>query len=810
MRSGWSFRTIDTLAQDLRFASRVLRRTPVFTAAAVLSLAAGIGASAAVFNVADAVLFRPLAARAPQELRSFRIVQTLGAATKVADGVDAGTFREIQRTARFATFAGYRLLEDVNVVVHAGSAPAPVRAELVSSNYFSLLGVGASAGRLIGEEDGATGVVPAVISERFWRAAFNRDPAVVGRVIALKGVRVEIAGVTRSFRGMVADRPADVFLPSTAARAVEGFPSAASIQLVVRLASGISVAEAEQRMAVLHAAVSPKRIPGAVVRVELPSARLGASETRGSLARPLGLGLALVAILLLVASANTGGLLLARFASRRGEFGVRLAIGAGRARLVRQLLVEALMLAAMAAAAGLVVAAVAGPLLVLSIPSSEPLDYELRFDWRLMAFTAAISVSAGTAAAGASLFRLLRSDPAAMLAGNLRTVAGSQRRLAGVLIAAQVACSLLLLVGATGLTRTLMNLRNVPAGFNAHDTFSVDFSLAGRPGDPAQNQEYLLRLHERVATAPFVAAATFAQFRLMASAATTGTVEVAGFAPSGDEDRWVRMYFVGPKYFETLGMPLLLGRDLNAADRSGRERVAVVNQRFATFYFGTASAAIGRTINRNIRIVGIAADARYDTLRDQPPRVMFVPYAQAPPRSAMTLLVRSAGDRQAAMRAVLEAIHAYDPGLKTTVTTGDNWVAATLSRERFVASIALTISVLTVFLACTGLYAAVSNAVAQRRGELAVRLALGATPADVIRLVIQDPIRTTLLGIAAGVPAAYVLMRAAASLLFEVPPFDVSAITLCGMALVLVAALAALGPAVRAARIDPIRALRTS
>lgn len=807
VRDGWGFRAIDTLAQDVRFATRLLRRAPVFTATAVLALAAGIGASAAVFSVADAVLFRSLPVRAPEELQSFRAVQTLGAASKIVSGVDPATFAEIQRAAGFAQFAGYRLLEDVTLTTDAGSSPALLRAELVSSNYFSLLGTRVVTGRLIGAEDAGAGVIPAVVSERLWRTGFNRDPRVIGRTMAVNGARVQITGVVRGFRGVVADSPADLFLPFAAAGAVEG-PSSGPIRLVARLAPGIRRGEAEHQMAILYANASPARIPGAVVRVELPSAQRGVSETRASLEHPLELALALVAVLLLVASANTGGLLLARLASRQGEFGVRIALGAGRGRLVRQLLVETLLLAAMAAAAGLVVAGVAGPLLVRSIPFTMPLDYELRVDWRLTGFTVAVSAGATAAAAAASLFRLLRADPASMLAADARTVVGSPGRVAGALIAAQVACSLLLLVGAAGLTKTLLNLRSVPAGFNARETFAVDLNTAGRVADPGRSREYLMRLHERVAAAPFVASATFAQFRLMAGGTTTGTVTFSGFTPAEDEDRWVRMYFVGPQYFETLGMPLLLGRDLEAGDRHGRERVAVVNERFAAFYFGTGSAAIGRIVNGNVRIVGVAANARYDTLRDEPARVMFVPYAQAPHRAAMTLLVRAAGDRRAAIRTVMEAIHTHDPGLKTSVTTGTDWVSATLGREQFAASIALVLSVLAIFLACAGLYAAVSHAVSQRRGELAVRLALGATPADVIRLVIREPLRTTLLGVAAGVPATYAVMRAAASLLFDVPSFDAAAIGSCGLALMAVAAIAALAPAIRAARINPVTVLR--
>ena len=802
----WSLGAVETLAQDVRFAGRLFSRTPAFTATVVLSLALGIGAAAAVFQFADALLFRPLSVRAAGELWSFRAVQRLGAAEKIVGGVDDVTFARMQAQGAFAQVAGSRAVPEVTVQDPSWSAA--VRAEAVSSNYFEVLGLGLATGSFPAHPATATGVVPVMLSERLWRGAFSADAGAIGRLIAVNGRPAVISGVLRGFRGLNVDQPADLFVPLAASAALN-YIADAPIRLVLRVGKETSSAEAEQRLAALYQATSDKIIPGAHVVVQLLPAGHGLSAARDRLARPAMLGLTLAFVLLLMASANAGGLLLARLASRRGEFAVRLAIGAGRARLVRQLMVEALLLGVFAAAAGLCAGSVGGPLLAASIPSATPIDYDLRVDGRLLAFTAATSLIAALTAVGASVLRLVRADVSALLASESRTMLPGSRRSTRLLIAAQITCTMLLLVGAAALTRTLLNLRDVPAGFAVHELFAIDIDAGGSANDPAAVTDYLARLLDAVSTAPLVASASLAQFGLMVDGQTTGTIRVSGFNPPSDEDRWVRMYFVGPRYFETVGMPLLLGRDVQASDGAGRERVAVVNERLAKFYFGSASAAIGQLVNENVRIVGIAADAQYDTLRDEPARVMFVPYVQAPPRQRMTVLVRPAGDRTACLRSVQGVLKVFDSRLRPRVTTGETWVSAALARERFLASVALILSVLASCLACAGLYAAVASATAQRKGEIALRMALGASRAGIVSVILDDPLRTTLAGIVTGGAAAALLTRVAGSFLFGVPLVDLPAIALCGLLLVVVALLAAIGPALRAADVDPASALRS-
>jgi predicted permease len=583
------------------------------------------------------------------------------------------------------------------------------------------------------------------------------------------------------------------------------------INLVTKLKPGVSVSSAEQQLKALIVDSSQSMLRGGELHLNLISASRGIADSRAPLSRPLWLALALAGVLLLVACANTGGLLVARFASRQREFGVRIAIGAGRARLVRQLTAEALTIAALAALVALAVAWVAAPVLLRSVPiGTVPPAFDLRLDWRLWGFTAAISAIAALLAAAASSVRLLRTDPSRLLAAGNRTVVPGRRALTNTLIAAQVACSLVLLTTAGAMARTLINLAHVDPGFDPHETFAVRVDASHRAVGGPGAHEYYARLEEQIAALPHVERVSLVQLGLMTGAATSGTADILGFVPLADEDRWVRMFFVGSEFFDTTGMTMVAGESLQAMHMQAHERVAVVNEQFARFYFGTPDRAIGKTVNRDVRILGVVADARYDNLREPAVRAMFVPFTQAPPRRQMTFEVRPAESvaSSLAVDAVTSVIRRFDSQLNFTVTSGTNRLASTMARERFTASLAAVLSLLAVFLSCMGLYAAVAYAVSERRHEFAVRLALGATGRDIIGEVIRDPLRTTAIGIAIGLPCVYLLMQALSSLLFHVGSFDVP--TVCGAAVLLlgVGTLAGIPAAFRVASIDPQESLQ--
>ena len=805
-RDAWAFPRFESLLQDVRFGLRLLAQTPLFTSVAVLSLAVGIGAAVAIFNIADAVLFRPLPVRAPQELRAFRIEMRMGAASKKVFGVPEPALASVQQGADFADYIGFRTVDDVALDAGAGATSRLVRIELVSPRYFDTLGVIPVIGRFfLAHEDASARA--AVLSERLWRSAFNADPSVLGRTVTLNGHPVTVTGIAREFRGLMVDRQVDVFVPLAATGAVHPPSAQMPVMLVGRLRPGVTTAEAEQKHAALYRVAMPSLGKEIELHPQLLDASRGVAETREEFERPVTLGLWLAAVLVLVACANTGALMLARFVSRRGEFGVRVAIGAGRARLARQLSIEALLVALLAAGAGLLIGWLAAPLLLRLMPHTETAAaFELRFDTRLVAFTIVLAVACAAGAVSASLFRLWRSDATSLLSAESRATVEGSRRVTRGLIAAQVACSLLLGVGAISMARTLLNLRHVALGFDPQRTFVVDVNAAGLV-DERTAAAYHGALHDRIAALPGVERSTMAQIGILTTAATVGTVDVDGFTPVTDEDRIARMFFIGPDYFETLGIPVIAGRTLSEQDTTGRQQVAVVNERFATFYFGSAANAVDRLVNGDVRIIGVVADTRYTSLRAEIWRTMFVTYRPVQ-RARMVHIIRAAGDRAAVMTAVGSAVRDHDGRIRPRLATGENLVAAAVARETFFAAIAIVLAALAITLACAGVYAAVAYAVSRRRAEFAVRMALGASAGDVMRLVLKDPLVTTLAGAAAGIPGAYLVLRSASSLLFEVSSFDPRTVVICTLALVTCALLAAVSPARRAARIDPVAALR--
>lgn len=808
---GGMAQVIDAVLQDVRYGARLLWRSPGFTACVVLSLALGIGAAAAVFSVADAVLLRPLAANDPGQLFEFRATAGLGGALKQLNRISLDGLRALGRTREAGEFIGFRTADD-RLLKRSGSGALSVRVEMVSENYFDVLGVTPLMGRLPGGSESYSGSIPMVLTEHFWRGQIGADPDVIGQAVTIGGAAGVIAGVTREFTGMLAERPADVIVPAAVASLVDPATASTGFRVVMRLRDGLTVDVAEQRLAAVYRAVLPDpRLQRADIRVTLADASRGVSDARESMERPLVLGLALVAVLLLVASANAGGLLLARFTSRSSEFAIRHAIGAGRRRLLRQVLVESVLIAGLAASAGFLIARAVSPLLLGLAPyGPTPVEFELRFDWRLLSFTLAIAAAAGLVAGGAPLFRLLSADPSLRPVHETRSVIRGRRRVTETLIAVQVACALLLVVAAGAMARTLVNLGRVDPGFDADGVLAIAVDAAGRTRDDASLAAYYLRLHEQLESLPQIERVTSVQFGIMTGAETTGTVEIAGWSPVSDDDRWARLFWVGPDFFDVLRMPLLAGSGLGREQWANSEHIAVVSRAFAEFYFGSISGAVGRTINGNVRIVGVAGDASYGTLRDQPIRAMFVPYTHAPSRTVRTFLARTSGDTRAAIRPALAAMREHDPSLSVQVTTLKDQIATTVARERFVAIVAVILSMLSLALACTAIYAAVAYAVAERRRELAVRVALGATRRDIVGLVLKDPFRVTIIGLTLGVPAAYALMHSLAALLFGVTPLDAAVIPLSAVGLLAISAAAALLPAHRAATVDPQECFKCS
>ena len=806
-RDLWGYRWLDALTQDTRFALRVLRRCPLVTAVAVLSLAVGMGSATTIFTVAHAALFRPLdGVRAAEELRAFQIEVRIGGASKIVSGVPPDAFDDLQRGAGFADFVGFRVADNTEIAGVGGGVMLE-RVTFVSSNYFDVLGARATRGRLLAGVDSADTPLPVVISDRLWRSRFGAAGDIVGRALSVNGSPAVVLGVVKTFRGMVADRPSDVFAPLDAAERIDPSLSPFGVTLAARLEPGVAPAVAEEELASIYRVLMPGMTRGAQVRATLGDASRGIAFSRESFRLPLQLGLALVVVLMVISCANTGGLLLSHFIDRRGELALRLAIGAGRSRLSLQMAVETLLIGFAAAAIGSVFAWIGAPALIQVLSrSGVQSTFEVRADARVLLFTISLAVVGSLGALAASLLSLWRSEPALTTGRESRGRMRTSGRLAMVLVGAQVGCTLLLLVGAASMGRTIVNLRQVPLGFDSAHLLFVSVNAAGFANQDAMSA-YHARLHERLAAVPGVERAALAQLGLLTSATTIGTVDVPGVSPATDEDRTSRIFFVDAGYFETLRMPLVSGRAFLPHET---RKVSVVNEQFARHYFGSPAQAIGRVYNGDVRIVGVVADAQYSTLRGEPrSRAVFVHYAPLQ-RAGMTHILRLADTQSGRAEAIRAAVQAHDSRLRPAVVTGEDLIVSSLARERFFAVIATALSLLAMVLSCAGLWATVGYAVSRRTPEIAIRMALGASRRSILSLLLRGPVRTVIIGLVAGAPAVFLTMRSAQALLFGVPPFDPVIIVASAGLLLGIGTVAGLWPAYRATTINPITVLKNA
>jgi predicted permease len=795
-----AFPAVDSLLQDLRLGLRRMRRAPAFAAAAIVPLALGIGAATAVFAIVEAVLLRTLPVRDPAALFEYRAEAPV--IRKELDLLSPAVFEEVRRFVDYAHPAGFRSLPEADLAA-GGLETRPAAVELVTDGYFEVVGALPLAGRMLDAQDAPA---TAVLSEHLWRTRLGADPTILGRVVTINGARVAVVGIVRGFRGLVVERPADVFLPVRVAELLDSAAHGSSpgnLQVVMRLNPGVAPDDAARRLSALCteiAPLAPVRVP---IVVTLRSAARGVSELRGPFTTPLLLLLGLVIMLLTIACANVANLMLSRVAARRAEFALRAAIGAGRRRIVQQVFVEALLLSSAGAALGAVLAAFAGPVLVRLVPRATGADrIVLGADPVVVFFAAGAALAAALVVTAACGFRLRRPDATDALATHLRP-AGRRSRLGDLLIVVQVACSLLLVAGSGSMLQTVRNLARVDAGLTLDDRFFVSVTA---PHTVTDHFRYFAYLRDAVAAAPLVSHASVVQFPLMGRGQTTGSIDVPGFTPAAPDDRFVRFFQVGPDFFEATGMPLLHGRGIDVSDVAASPKVAVVNEAFARFYFGRDDV-VDRVFANGTRIVGVVRDARYDGLREHTSRAVFVPYQQSRSRPSMTLVVHGAGDPAAAMASAATVIRTLGGGARFEAVSARDQVEATVWRERFVAALSAALAMLAALLVCGGVYAVVACSAVERRHEIGVRIALGARRAQVVALVIGRPLSTALVGLAAGLPGTWIVMRALRSLLFGIGAFDPATLVLAAVGIVGITVAAALVPALRAASMDPREAI---
>jgi predicted permease len=862
---------MQTLWQDLRYGARMLLKQKGLTAIAVLSLALGIGANTALFSVVDAMLLKKLPVKEPDRLALFgaRSPRDFSPGSYSGNSSrDPVTGERVMTSFPYQSYVRFReqpgLLSDVfafggvSLNVSADGQADVASGQAVTGNYYAGLGVGAMIGRTITDEDDKASASPvAVLSYRYWQRRFSGDSGVIGKQINLNKVAFTVIGVTPpGFDGTgQAGSTRDVTIPLAwepqmyVDRERSNMNGAGVWWLLIigRLKPGATIEQARAQLeGVFHQSVVEHRTarqtqaqaqggnqikalePKDFPRLTMESGSQGEMNTRQFYAPSLYMLLGVVGLVLLIACANVANLLLARAASRRKEIGVRLALGASRRRLVRQLLTESVMLAGLGGALGILFALWIKDGL-LAVSDWGPRALEPRLDWRVLGFTLALSMLTGIVFGIVPAWRSTKVDLAPSLKDNARgSSAASRSLLSRGLVVTQVALSLLLLIGAGLFLRTLLNLQRVEPGFNTRNLllFGVQPGLIGYK-DEKLSQLYQ-EMAERIEAVPGAQAVTFSRMTLLAHGSSSRGVFLRGAlsAPPDSEGRIKTsgegyVNHVRENFLEAMGIPLLAGRSLKPQDDAKAPKVVVVNQTFANKYFPDENP-IGKRFTFDtkkpdeIEIVGLARDAKYTRQRDEIPPTVYIPWRQdLRAMAGVTFEVRTAGDPNAAVAAVRQAVREVDGNLPlNNVKTQVEQAEETLRMERLFAKLLSLFGLLAQQLASIGLYGVMAYSVSQRTNEIGIRMALGANQRDVLKMVLRQGMALTIIGVVLGLAGAYVLTKYLESkmnlnnMLFGVKVSDPLTYGLIAAFLTLVALLACFIPARRATKVDPMVALR--
>ncbi|HLJ44383.1 MAG TPA: ABC transporter permease [Bryobacteraceae bacterium] len=841
---------IETFLRDIRYAWRQFTRNPLFTAAAVLSLALGIGANTAIFHVLDAALFKSLPVPHPEELVTITDPQR----SFVYDGMQTGqryflSYSEfVDLRDHTKTLSGLCAAEtDLNrwpIRIGDGSREE-ARGRLLSENYFSVMGVGPAIGRLFAQTD-ATGVGGdpyAVLSYSYWQRRFGGDPAVLGTPIHIYGATVTIIGVaSRGFRGETVGEDPDLWLPALMQpRVMPGrdwlheTPAQSEekvmwLHVFGRLKPGVSITVSQTEMNVLFHSIIAAAYPETMApdtraralnqSVLVRPASSGAFDRRDDMSRRLEILLALSSLVLLIACANIANLLLARAAARFREVGIRLSIGAGKGRLVRQFLTESLLLSVLGGAAGVLVAAAGSQILTsLLSDTTDPMQLASGYDPRMLAFAGAVTLATSLLFGLAPALRATRVDINDSLKESRHGVTSSGNRLtlARILVMGQVALSLVLVAGAGLFVRTLLNLQTVRVGYAKENLLLIEVEglTAGYKGVQLANLYHTIA--GRIATVPQVRALTYSHNGLFSGHEQGDLIEVEGFTPRGDDDRAARFDVVAAGYFSTVGIPMILGRDIGPQDKAHAPRVCIVNETFASRFFANRNP-IGRHVTDVwddtrivMEVVGVAKDARDHDLRgDILPR-FYVPLDQGMGdiTPSVNFEIRTNGDPKRIANAVRQAVLDVNPDLPvTTARPLDEMIARFNAQPRLIAQVCAIFGAIALILAAMGVYGVLSHNVARRTNEIGIRMALGASAGGVVGLVLRETGWMVVFGVFAGTLAAAACARLVATQLYGLEPMDPLTIAASICTLGFTALAAAVIPAMRAARVNPVSALR--
>ena len=854
---------------DIRFALRGFLKVPVFTGVAIVSLALGIGANTAIFTLMDQVLLRALPVENPEQLVQIYARGSHYGSNWGSNSMSYPMYRDFRDQnqvfngviCRFATASS---------LSHSGSTER-VNAELISGNYFDVLGIRPAAGRLITPDDdkspGAGTVV--VLGHDYWQSRFKGKTDIIGQTVRINNHPMMVIGVAQAgFHGVDLGYNPQVLVPVTMKKQMTpGWDALQErrtrwVQVFARMKPGITPERAKAALQPLYKSLIKDEVQQEAFRtatnftrgqflrswLEVVPGAQGRPQFRERFSRPLTVLMCIVGFVLLIACANVANLLLARATARQKEVAVRLALGAKRGRIVSQLLCESIVLSIAGGIAGMFLAIWLNSYLLSVMPQgTAPLPIHATPDLRVFAFTFLVSVLTGIIFGLVPALQSTNAD----VAGTLKDQAGSVTSTGSIafrkgLVIAQVTLSLLLLIGCGLFIRSLHNLKSIDPGFRTSKliSFSLNPTLSGY--DAEKTRGFYKNLESTFASLPGVQSVSLGRIRLLDGDRSDSSISVEGYRAKDGEDMNPWVNFISPGYFGTLGIPLIAGREFrssderplipqsvletinfnNDADRKrfreieaqlgGPPKCAIVNERFAKYYFGTGANAVGRHFGfggnpgtvTDIEIVGVVQDSMYSTLREQVPRQVFTPYIQTG-TGGMNVYVRTALETEQMFNAIRKTVAGLDRTLPVfDLRTMEEQIDRSLVTERMIAMLSAVFGLVATLLATVGLYGVMAYTVGRRTREIGIRMALGAFSKDVIWMVMREVISLIGIGVAIGVVAALLLTRFIEGQLFGLTPNDPATLAIAAAMIIAVAALAGYIPALRASRVDPIRALR--
>jgi predicted permease len=842
-RASLGLRLWDECRADLRYASRMLRQSPAFTAVAIISLALGIGANTAIFSMTEEVLLKALPVGHPEELRLLSWIagpkpmvhDIWGNYEPTSSGGHTSTvfsypvyLRLRSQNKVFQDLFAFKDISRLTATIDGNAEP--VAGQLVSGGFYRDLGVQPVAGRAIQPSDDNPSSAPvAVISDAFWKGRFGRSVGVIGKTIALNGTAVTIVGVNPpQFRGTNQGSSPEVFLPISLQPQIvpNSFVSTPDGSLLAnkeefwvlvmgRLKPGVKEARAQAALDVAFSQALKETLP-ANLKDDMPHLKLltgdrGMDGIREHFSKPIYVLMSMAAVVLLLACVNLANLLLARATAREREIGIRAALGAGRGRIIRQVFTESMLLAVLGGGAGILLGYL-GRNLIPSLTHSawEPSGIEGQFDLRVLGFAIALCVFTGLLFGLAPAWHATREDLNAGLKETGRMSVSRPKVLAGkLLVSFQVSLSVLLVIGAGLFVRTLINLRSTSIGFEPQHIllFSLDPPRSRYPA--AQRIPFFHEVEEKVAAIPGVSDVALSSYALLSNSTsiTDFTPDMVAGRPSRQGSAWLSS--VGASFFRTMGIPLLYGREFNSRDTAKSPSVAIINERLAKQFFPGVNP-IGQTFNKkHVQIVGVCANAKIADLRTDPPAMFYTPYLQDNDASFMTYEVKTAASTASVAAAIRQVLRSIDRDIPLTdVRTQTEQIDATLNQDRLFAMLTSSFGLIALLLASIGIYGIMAYTVARRTNEIGIRMALGAQSVQVLVSVLREAIWLTCAGLAVGVTIALALTRLVSNMLFGLKPSDPSTVIFAILLLFSVALMAGLVPARRASRVDPMSALR--